>query len=294
MTPLRVVCRKLAARSPATYRAAEHGDPASYWPPDSFRLSALDFWRSVNDEARRQLLGQCAADLLREALGIERTAMDYCARRVLAADDPIEQQVYSLMAAEEARHYHWLCSLADEATVAAPPDEFSRFLARLVREATPHSQSYLLQIVLEGWGIAHYQRLAAHSRDAAVTRVMAAIARDEGLHYAAGVAHFNARRLSAPERALIREALAELCTMLACGPLAVLRAAEAAAGGFSADERLRAFATLTDDAATSLRLRRLARYVARGDMAAEAAWLAERCLLAPLPVQAGLRLYAAP
>ncbi|QNM94776.1 ferritin-like domain-containing protein [Chitinimonas koreensis] len=293
MSTLAQVCRKLAVRRPGTPLGEDAApvDLAQAWPAAFFRLDRSAWWPGADAAGRAALLSRCAAGLLVEALGIERTAMDYCAGRVLASADPLEKQVYAFTAADEARHYHWLATLAGDALCAAPPDAFTRFLQRLVAEGSPHAQSYLLQVILEGWGIHHYQRLAAHATDARLAAAMAGIAQDEALHYAAGVAHFDAGRLDAADRALVRAALAELCTMLACGPLAVLGALETAAGGFGAAERIEAFEALFDREATQAKLDQLARYVAHGGMEGEAAALAAGGLLRPLPAESCLALY---
>ncbi len=289
--PLETVCRKIASRSAADLRADAPRDARCIWNAEFFGLHRSRFWRSANEAAREALLRRCTSNLLREALGIERQAMDYCARRVLKAASLLEKQVYCLLAAEEARHYHWLGSLLPETATADSPDAFACFLARLVMEGTPLAQSYLLQIILEGWGVSHYQRLAAASLDPAVGRVMSGIARDEVLHYAAGVAHFDAALLTQDERDFIRTALAELCTMLASGPLAVLRETEIAAGGFAPAERKQALEDLTDASLSVARLERLARFVAHKGMAEEAAWVRDRGLLTPFASEASLRLY---
>ena len=291
MSTLEQVCRKLATRMPANHVAPQTSSLATLWPAGFFRLPDTAFWQQATAAQRDQLLYHCASALLREALGIERTAMDYCAHRVLATEDALEKQVYSLTGADEARHYHWLCSVADPATIAAAPDSFTRFLQRLVAEGSPHAQSYLLQIILEGWGIHHYQHLARHANDAAVSAVMNGIAQDEALHYAAGVAHFDATRLTEAERGFIRAALAELCTMLACGPLSVLGVLETVAGGFDDATRLQTLAALADTARTEEKLQQLARYIRHSGMEAEADWLAREGLLNPMPAEMGLRYY---
>ncbi|MBL8508435.1 ferritin-like domain-containing protein [Chitinimonas sp. JJ19] len=291
MSTLEQVCRKLATRLPANHVATQAPSLATLWPADFFRLPATAFWQQATAAQHDQLLHHCAGALLREALGIERTAMDYCARRVLATEDALEKQVYSLTGADEARHYHWLCSIADPASIAAEPDSFTRFLQRLVAEGSPQVQSYLLQIILEGWGIHHYQRLARHANDAAVSAVMNGIAQDEALHYAAGVAHFDAARLDEAERGFIRAALAELCAMLACGPLSVLGVVETVAGGFDEATRLRTLVALADPAQTEEKLQQLARYIRHNGMEAEADWLAAEGLLSPMPAEMGLCYY---
>lgn len=289
--PLDSVCRKIASRTASDLRADSPRDPRQIWREEFFGLHRTRFWRSANSAARENLLIRCASNVLREAMGIEHEAMDYCAKRVRIAEDAVEKQVYCLMAAEEARHFHWLDSLVAPLGANPAPDPFTVFLKRLVAEGTPLAQSYLLQVILEGWGISHYRRLGAGSGDPVVSRVMFGIARDEGLHYAAGVAHFDASLLTGHEREFIRVALAELCTMLACGPLAVLHETEVSAGGFGKSERKRTLENLQDEGLSAARLEHLARFVAHQGMAGEADWLRRQGLLTPFALEASLRLY---
>ncbi|HMX69217.1 ferritin-like domain-containing protein [Accumulibacter sp.] len=291
---LESVCRRMARRRSTDLSADPADDRRDTWNAAFFRLPYTRYWHSAKQVERDALLARCTANVLGEALGVEAQAMDYSAKRVLAADNLIEKQVYSLIAAEEARHHRWLSGLQPTVVESGTPAAFAGLLARLVREASPLAQSYLLQIVLEGWGISHYRRLAAASLDAGATRLFAAIAQDEGLHYAAGIAHFDASRLTGAERAFIRIALAELCTLLACGPLAVLHEVERSAGGFAPVERAQAFADLLDRCALRERLDHLARFVAHQGMEADAIWLREQGLLAPLPAATSLHLYSPP
>jgi len=107
MSTLEQVCRKLATRLPANHVAPQASSLATLWPAGFFRLPDTAFWQQATAAQRDQLLYHCASALLREALGIERTAMDYCAHRVLATEDALEKQVYSLTGADEARaKYH--------------------------------------------------------------------------------------------------------------------------------------------------------------------------------------------
>lgn len=294
MATLESICRKLVDRNPTTAVLGKRPDLVNMWPAEFFRLPLLNFWRDADDSARDEIRHGCSVTVLREALGIERTAMDYCAARVMEAEDALEKQVYCLTAAEEARHYHWLCMITDPATVAMAPDAFTRYLQRLVAEGTPNSQSYLLQVILEGWGIGHYQRLAAHASTADVAAVMSGIARDEGLHYAAGVAQFDASRLTAADGQFVRGALVELCTMVGSGPLGVLGVVERAVGGLGQTGRRSIFEKLTDPIATARRLNELAQFIARQGMDGEAAWLAEQGFLEPLPAGVGLGYYTPP
>ena len=215
---LESVCRKIACRPATDLRADVPCDPSRIWREEFFGLHRTRYWLSANAASRETLVMRCASNVLREALGIEREAMDYCAKRVLAAEDAVEKKVYCLMAAEEARHYHWLDSLVSPLTTDLSPDAFALFLKRLVAEGTPLAQSYLLQIILEGWGF-HYRRLGAGSRDPSLPASCSGIARDEGLHYAAGAAHFDALLLTGNERDFIRGRWPNWAPCVACGPL---------------------------------------------------------------------------
>ena len=291
MTRLAQICRKLAARQPPDLAVDAPVNLAQAWPAAFFGLDRTDFWAAADADTHEAVVRTCAAGLLVEALGIERTAMDYCASRILTTDDPVEKQVYAFTAADEARHYHWLAALAGPTLTAAEPDAFTHFLRRLVEGGSALALSYLLQIILEGWGIHHYQQLEAHAQDARLAAVMAGIARDEALHYAAGVAHFDAAHLGPADRAFIREALVALCTLLACGPLSVLGVVERAAGGFDAQQRRATFDALQDRPAIQQRLNLLARYIGQAGMEQELAMLESQGLLTVMPSEAALALY---
>ena len=75
--------------------------------------------------------------------------------------------LYSLFAADEAAHFHWIRAYAPAAAIAdGPGNPFLRLLDELLRTEDAPTLCYLVQVVLEGWGIHHYHALAKASLDA--------------------------------------------------------------------------------------------------------------------------------
>jgi len=93
--------------------------------------------------------------MLAESWRIGRCGIDYCARMVRTAKDDDERRLFGLVGADEARHAGWLAPGEQE------PDPFNRFIAALAETGTPQALAFLLQVVLEGFGITHYSALAA-------------------------------------------------------------------------------------------------------------------------------------
>ena len=79
---------------------------------------------------------------------------------VLTAEEEDERHLFALIGAHEARHAGWLAAWL--APGVPEPDPFNRFIAGLAAIGTPQALAFLLQVVLEGFGITHYSALAAH------------------------------------------------------------------------------------------------------------------------------------
>ena len=129
------------------------------WDAAFFGLDRVACFGEADTETRQSVLADCAAGMLAESWHIERCGIDYCARMTLTAEDDDERRLFALIGADEARHAGWLAPwLAPGVPEPAP---FNRFIAGLAAIGTPQALAFLLQVVLEGFGITHYSALAA-------------------------------------------------------------------------------------------------------------------------------------
>jgi hypothetical protein len=250
-------------------RAAErllrrHGAPGTpgagpAWDAAFFGLPKVARFAAAAPEAQRAVLDDCNAALLGESWFIERTGVVFCARMTLAAESEDERRLYALIGAEEATHSAWLEPWIRDRE--APADPFNRFIGGLVEAGTAQPLAYLLQIVLEGFGIAHYASLAAGCRDAALAAILKRMSQDEAAHHAAGRAAFGAARLAPAERRFVADAGYAFLEMIRTGPQAVV----AALGRLDVDPDT-AFAELDAEAGTAAKLAELRRLFAQPGM----------------------------
>ncbi len=246
--------------------AADGAQPA--WDAPFFGLDRVPRFREAPSAARAGVLALCGQGLLAEALHIERSGIDYCARMVLAAEGDDERRLFALIGADESLHAGWL---ADALPDAPPVDPFNRFIAGIAAAGAPQPLAYLLQVVLEGFGIAHYDGLAGACRDEGLAATFRRLARDEALHHAGGLATFRADRLTAADRRFLAEATYAFLQMIRCGPQAVVAALDRVIGIGDGADAARVFAALESEAGSAVKLAHLRQLIAQPGME----WLSE-------------------
>jgi hypothetical protein len=239
------------------------------WQADYFGLERVQRFRRSNAAERESALAGCAAALLDESWKIERSGIVFCAKMVLLAESSEEKRLFALIGADEATHSAWLEPWIADAAMDVGP--FNRFITSLVETGGAQPLTYLLQVVLEGFGVAHYSGLAAACRDEALAATLAAMAQDEALHHGAGLAAFSAARLSAPERRFVSEAASDFLRMMRSGPQSVVAALDRVVGVGSAGDAAQVFEELNFGPAAKDKLQRLRRLMAQPGME----WLIE-------------------
>lgn len=280
-----------AATARLLRRRALPGTPdhsAPPWPAAQFGLDAVALYTQADETQQREILDRCANSLLREAWLIERGGMEFCARMVLASEDTSQRALYSLIGADEAAHYAWLQPWLPQLPASDP---FNDFLDHCVRTAAPQSLAYLLQVVLEGFGIVHYAGLASGCRDAALAATLRRMAEDEALHHAAGLAVFDCRRLGAAERSFLLDASYTFLQMLRSGPQGVVAALDQSLGGIDAAALPGLFEALDSQRMGADKLARLRRLMSQPGMENLVDALAQRRAFEPAGAEEATQIY---
>lgn len=234
------------------------------WDAAFFGLDRLPAWRKAGAAQRAAATHACNAGLIAESWDIERTGIVFCARMVLLAESLEERRLFALIGAEEATHSVWLQPwLAGHAGEADP---FNRFIESLVHNGTRQPLAFLLQVVLEGYGIGHYAGLAGRCADAALAQTLRAMAQDEAVHHAAGLAAFCVGELTSQERRYLADGALALVDWMRSGPQRVVAALDATLGGLGPQGIAAAFQHLHDPALDAARLAGLRRLMAQPGM----------------------------
>lgn len=262
----------------------ETTSPAEYWfSPTLYQFDRLSLWRRMTPDERAAAMAGAARTTMQEAYFIEKSGLAYGARMLLLSHTTERRQAYGLLLADEASHLNWVATFVPKHRREGPMDAFAETLGTLVPSGPPMVLVFLLQVLLEGWGVDHYRRLAAHAQDEQVARMCKSIYRDESLHHRLGEVMFDANRLSAHERDVVRDLTAGFLEMVRIGPLAALHAIEQAVGGLSEVEAACAVEDLESTAETQRKLNLLRQLMAVEGMT----WLVDDLephnLFEPLP-----------
>jgi hypothetical protein len=227
--------------------AAPTATSAAPWPASYFGLDRVAAYRAASPPARQGLLAVCAADVLIEAFFVEKLGIGFAAKMVLLSPTADERTVYALMGADEARHMAAVAAYLGrrpDAEGALPDDPFLGLLARAIDTGRRMVLALLVQVVLEGWGLVHYRRLARAAADPALRAGLADIVKDEALHHGGGLAVVGRAGLSPADCRAAEAVLAPLLSMVRTGPQRIVARLEESQGPLGRRGRAQAFIDL--------------------------------------------------
>ncbi|MEM7065917.1 MAG: ferritin-like domain-containing protein [Cyanobacteria bacterium P01_B01_bin.77] len=236
-----------ALRERDIWHTARADSNSIYWQADYFDLERVSIFQAASELEQQQILQQLNQDLLQESLFIEQAGVGYMAKMVLMADSSQERLLYSLFTADETTHLVQLQPYAAtyRPSVGAPPeihDPFLQLLADIVESTDKALLLFVLQVVLEGWGLTHYRRLAQGCRDHPLGELFRSFLQAESRHHGAGVTLFkqsyDQSHLSPSSQTAIVDCLASFLQMVRVGPQRVVSAIATAKGHLSRSQRL--------------------------------------------------------
>ncbi len=125
---------------------------------------------------------------------------------------------------------------------------FLLLLDQLVHTGPYNVLVYMIQIILEGWGLHHYRSLAAHCQHPGLTEVLRNIVHDEAKHHGSGLVILPQETWTSEDTALCLPALKEFLHLVRLGPVNLIKATEKVVGPLSGDHLSRIYRELDADA----------------------------------------------
>jgi hypothetical protein len=162
--------------------------------------------------------------------------------------------LYGCFAAEEARHFHQVKSFIHGELPERPQNMFLDLLSEVIASADRPTLQFVIQIVLEGWGLLHYRALRDGCTSDALRDVLDGILHDEAGHHGSGRVLFGANELPEASARRIEEVVARMLQMVRLGPQAVLHAIDHNLGGLSREQRIQVLHELDAPAQSHERL----------------------------------------
>ncbi|HST20756.1 MAG TPA: ferritin-like domain-containing protein [Blastocatellia bacterium] len=244
-----------ALKSRAVLERDHKNDSQIFWPAKHFNLDRVTIFRDASEEEREQILEACCRDLLEEAYWIEKLGMYFAAKMSLMAYSTEERMLYSLFAADEAVHFSWISSyVSAEHIKDANGNHFINLLNNIVRGEDKLTLTYMVQVILEGWGLNHYHALLRDSTDAGLSKVFESIIKDEARHHASGLILFNEQKPSSSQVESLVEMMSRLLFMVQVGPQSVVSQIEQVKGHLSRAQKGKIFEELQCEIETAKKL----------------------------------------
>jgi rubrerythrin len=219
------------------YKEAEEMNSQPLWHAEYFQLNQSSLFKKATLEQQQEILERCSRHLLNESYFIEKSGLTYCAKMVLLAESTDIAQVYSLISADEATHLAWITPFVKAEDRLKPQGAFLQFLSKLIEECDPNTLAYVVQVILEGWGVHHYRSLAKSCRAENLRSVFQDIVKDEALHCYTGEVLFNADRCSPIQLKFIEDCLAHYTEMVRVGPQGIVSAMEEVLGSLNLSDK---------------------------------------------------------
>jgi rubrerythrin len=240
----RVVSASVRARSDGNVPLVQSTERA-LWPAEYFGLHRVSIFANASQYEQQAILVNCAQGLLGEAYFIEKSGMYYAAKMSLLADSNDERMLYSMFAADEAIHFSWISPYVSEHEVArSDASAFIRQLRDVIASSDKLALAYIIQVVLEGWGLRHYRALSKDCLDAPLQSILTQVIKDEARHHASGLMLVDQQALSESQFNQTVEVLSQFCLAVQVGPQMLVQALERVMGHLSLAQKAQMFAEL--------------------------------------------------
>lgn len=211
------------------------------WNAESFGLNSVSLFQESSDEEQTNILQIASQGLLSESCFIEKAGVGYMSKMTLMAETTEERMLYALFSADEAMHLAQLKPLIRDHLSTYDP--FLQILESLLEKSDRTVLIFVIQVVLEGWGLSHYRSLSKSCCNPELSKMFHSFLQAEAKHHSAGVTLFDSDRLTAASQNAIVDTLAAFLQMVRVGPQRVLGAIALTKGGLS---RTQAVTTLSE------------------------------------------------
>lgn len=262
----------------------DESDAVPAFTAEHFYLHQTALYTDADEPTQRAIRDRLSRAMLHEAYFIEKAGLTFGAKMALLAPSTEERMLYALFAADEARHLHAVATHIEGADELVTDNPFHHLLQDLIDHGDRAVLVFIIQVVLEGWGLTHYRQLAEACLRPNLRDVLRGILEDEARHHGSGKVLVEAAGIPDAARGPIVEALVKFLSMVQAGPQTVLAAVDIERGGLSRAQKVQLLTDLGGEAQSQTRLALLKKLMTTRDSAPLLDELEGRGLFAPLPV----------
>jgi rubrerythrin len=208
------------------------------WGADSYDLEGVDIFKESSLYEKTLILEDCARGRLEEAFHIEKSGMAFTSKMTLLADTLEERKLYCQFSADEANHLEAITNFLPNVSDNYKNNPFIGLLADVINTGSRRPLIFIIQVLLEGWGIDHYQGMFNTCRFITLGEVLSKIIKDEAGHHGSGLMLFNENELTSNEFNYIVDTLRNFFQMVQVGSVGVLSSIEKIKGHLSNSQKI--------------------------------------------------------
>ena len=228
-----------------------------YWDADFWGLTAVDIFQDATSNEKSAILSQASYGLLTESYWIEQVGIGYMAKMVLQAETVEERMMYSLFGADETTHLAQLQSFLPALPQLGEAEPFVQLLTDLVNQDDRPVLLFVIQVVLEGWGLSHYRQLSHSCLSPDLKQIFKRFLQAEARHHQAGKLLFSESQLSAVQWQHLVDILAQFLNLIRVGPQQLLMTIVTSNQGLTRSQKLKIMEQLKAEKHSGQRLKLL-------------------------------------
>ena len=189
--------------------------PDVLWGKERYQLEKSTAFNALDLQIQHKVLKRITELNLSLSYFIEMSGHNYGAKMILLADSIQEKSLFCMFAAEEAIHMREFSNFMN--FTVDPKIHWHPMLnplGKVIYEGEKNTCLYIIQVLLEGFGMGHYNSLKTDCLYPQLVDVYGRILKDEARHHGAGLILVKESHLNKNEREQIFEYTREFVTAL--------------------------------------------------------------------------------
>jgi hypothetical protein len=219
-----------------TVSSKDMNTPNILWGKERYHLEKSSFFTKLDIEIQSKILRRITELNLSLSAYIEKSGHNYGAKMILLSESMQEKSLYALFTAEEAIHLKEFSNFMN-----FEPDPKLHWhpmlnpLADAIKDGEKNTCTYIIQVLLEGFGMSHYKGLKEDCLYSPLKKAYERILIDEAKHHGTGLILSKEANISKIEKEQIFEYSRAFILSLQSADW-ILNTTEQFSGGLSSDQ----------------------------------------------------------
>lgn len=212
-----------------------------YWHADYFGLHRSYIFGQAMPSQQAAIVKVANFELLQEIYWLETIGVNYMAKMVSWAATTQHKAIFTIFNAESVYHRTQIMRFLPHCQIGKLNGDFWCLLGNLLDKEDKITLLFILQVVLKGWSLSHYQNLIQHCQNPNLAKVLASFLPEQSRHQIIGITLLRQNHLSLSIKEQIIEVLNMMLKMVQNRSPLVMRAMTRVLGDLSFSQQKQLF-----------------------------------------------------